>query len=182
MDKISELFSDETSEWKLVASTNKTNGLHTRVIWCCSWTHDSKYFATGSREGKVVVWGTDSSEPDSTLGRWQPNQPSLELKGECVLCVALAPRFVGGGRFLVAVGLESGCIHLYWWRPTGDESSWTLITTLGKKYPLCTVSDNALTKLGKIWLFEMLFRNSGIGFARLGYFFRLPAVRQSRQH
>ena len=39
----------------MVASTDKTNGVHTRIIWCCAWTPDSKAFGTGSRDGKVDI-------------------------------------------------------------------------------------------------------------------------------
>lgn len=40
----------------LAATTNKANGVHARIIWCCSWTHDSKFFATGSRDGEMLLF------------------------------------------------------------------------------------------------------------------------------
>lgn len=39
----------------MIATTDKSNGLHTRIIWCCAWTHDSVAFGTGSRDGKVTI-------------------------------------------------------------------------------------------------------------------------------
>lgn len=42
------LFSrNEKDEFELVSTTNKATAVHTRIIWTCSWSHDSKYFATG---------------------------------------------------------------------------------------------------------------------------------------
>lgn len=31
--------------------------IHRRLLLCCAWSHDGRYFATGSREGKLIIWG-----------------------------------------------------------------------------------------------------------------------------
>lgn len=42
------------ANFELVATTDKKNGIHSRIIWCCDWSHDSLIFGTGSRDGKVI--------------------------------------------------------------------------------------------------------------------------------
>jgi elongator complex protein 2 len=44
---------NDPNNFVMVATTDKKNGIHGRIIWCCAWSHDSKYFVTGSRDGKV---------------------------------------------------------------------------------------------------------------------------------
>jgi WD domain, G-beta repeat. len=54
----------------LVACSDKTNGVHKRIIWGVAWSHDSRYFLTISRDGVCVVWGLggDSVNEKSSLG------------------------------------------------------------------------------------------------------------------
>ncbi|XP_057278991.1 elongator complex protein 2 isoform X3 [Pezoporus wallicus] len=40
------------------AYTDKNTAVHSRIIWSCDWTPDSKYFITGSRDKKVIIWGS----------------------------------------------------------------------------------------------------------------------------
>uniref|UniRef100_A0A803VYX9 Elongator complex protein 2 n=1 Tax=Ficedula albicollis TaxID=59894 RepID=A0A803VYX9_FICAL len=54
------------------AYTDKNTAVHSRIIWSCDWTPDSKYFITGSRDKKVIIWGqcdlsviTEGNELDS---------------------------------------------------------------------------------------------------------------------
>lgn len=44
-----------SNHFDIAASSDKTNGVHSRIIWCCAWAHDSSMFATGSRDGKVSL-------------------------------------------------------------------------------------------------------------------------------
>ena len=52
------LYKEEKEEggWNLVGRTQKNNSVHQRLLWTCSWSADSKYFATGSRDKKVALW------------------------------------------------------------------------------------------------------------------------------
>lgn len=104
-----------TNILELIATTDKTTGIHTRIIWCCAWSPDSQYFATGSREGKVVIWTRNPDKlPTNILGQCQAISNHLDLKGESVTALAFAPVQISKF-YLLAVGLESGVILLYKW-------------------------------------------------------------------
>lgn len=108
-----------SNSFEQVACTDKTNGVHTRIIWCCAWTHDSKMFGTGSREGKVCLW-TKSAPTSTSLGS-HALASTLELPKESVTALAFAPVIHN----LAAVGLDSGVIKFYTF---GKE--WTLLKEL----------------------------------------------------
>ncbi|GJQ80997.1 hypothetical protein Trydic_g23426 [Trypoxylus dichotomus] len=104
----------QIDKFEMVATTDKKSGIHTRIIWTCSWSHDSLYFATGSREGKVVVWTKNTEKtPQSVLGQYEPASAHLDMK-ESVTALSFAPLLVKD-KYLLAVGLESGVINLYLW-------------------------------------------------------------------
>ncbi|ETN57929.1 elongator complex protein 2 [Anopheles darlingi] len=100
----------ESSSFELKMRSDKTNGVHTRIIWCCDWSHDSVTFATGSRDGKVVAWKRNDTPG---TGAWFLPGAVLELKSESITAVAFARRMVANGCYLVAIGCERGCIKLY---------------------------------------------------------------------
>ncbi|CAH0604453.1 unnamed protein product [Chrysodeixis includens] len=105
----------------IVACTDKTNGVHSRIIWCCAWTCDSKAFATGSRDGKVCIWS--KMGPTSTsLGEYGVLGKPLEA-GTAVTALSFAPRESG---LLLAAGLDNGLIRLYHF----DVDGWTMIKEL----------------------------------------------------
>ncbi|VVC98615.1 unnamed protein product [Leptidea sinapis] len=47
--------SNTENRFELAAYTDKTNGIHARIIWCCAWISDSKKFLTGSRDDTSVT-------------------------------------------------------------------------------------------------------------------------------
>lgn len=111
--------------YTLVAKTDKKSAVHTRIIWSCAWTHDSKYFGTGSRDGKVVVW-----EPSS-----QEHCTPLELSGCSVTSLAFAPCYImNQNEYLSSIGLETGEIILYKCTPS-TENCWRLCFKIDGKYP-----------------------------------------------
>ncbi|XP_044261975.1 probable elongator complex protein 2 [Tribolium madens] len=123
------LFSKKSNDaFELVATTDKKTSIHTRIIWCCGWAHDSKYFATGSRDGKVAVWTKNENKQEkSVLGLYEAASVHLELKNESVTAVAFAPDCVLGS-YLIAVGLEVGVIHCFKW----STNAWERILFLDK--------------------------------------------------
>lgn len=107
---------NKSTAFALTACTDKTNGVHTRIIWSCDWSHDSKYFVTSSREGKVVIWHkTEQTEHDvgkSSLNGWK-SLGILELKNESITAVTFAHALHTNGSYIIALGCESGFIHVY---------------------------------------------------------------------
>lgn len=102
--------SENVVKYSLKAFSDKKNGIHARIIWTCDWSADSRYFATGSRDGKVVAWSRDDSANNGSLGPFK-SEDVVEFKNESVTALAFARKWENG-KYLAAVGHESGLIHL----------------------------------------------------------------------
>nr|XP_044991190.1 elongator complex protein 2 isoform X2 [Jaculus jaculus] len=113
--------------FSLFAFTNKITSVHSRIIWSCDWSPDSKYFFTGSRDKKVVVWGDCDSSDDSIEHSIGPCSSVLDVGGS-VTAVSVCPLLNPAQRYVVAVGLECGKICLYTWKKTDqvpEMNDWT---------------------------------------------------------
>ncbi|XP_077165816.1 elongator complex protein 2 isoform X2 [Paroedura picta] len=124
----------------LFACTFQNTALHSRIIWSCDWTPDSKYFITGSRDKKVIVWGECCSADEEEEVRKDP--AAIELCSsvldvdDAVTAVGLGPVLASDGSYLVAVGMEGGKICLYKWKPSNGKS-------LGSNWALCAETDSS---------------------------------------
>ncbi|KAH0549453.1 probable elongator complex protein 2 [Cotesia glomerata] len=98
--------SGDNLSYNLVACS-PAKSLHTRIIWCCSWSHDSKYFATGSRDGKVGLWKVDQLENDQNI---LPVE-SLEFPDASVTALDFYNDFIDDS-YVLAIGFEDGTIQL----------------------------------------------------------------------
>ena len=90
------------------AGSDKRTSPHKRIIWTCCWSADGAHFFTGSRDKLVVCWelttGSTAVDP-------------LVLPDSVT---ALAASHPGPGRpQRLAVGLDSGLIHVYSWNSAG---------------------------------------------------------------
>uniref|UniRef100_A0A8C3WTD1 Elongator complex protein 2 n=1 Tax=Catagonus wagneri TaxID=51154 RepID=A0A8C3WTD1_9CETA len=103
--------------FSLFAFTNKVTAVHSRIIWSCDWSPDGKYFFTGSRDKKVVVWGECDSSDDSIEHSIGPCSSVLDVGG-AVTAISVCPVLNLSQRYVVAVGLECGKICLYSWKKT----------------------------------------------------------------
>ncbi|XP_033033841.1 elongator complex protein 2 isoform X2 [Trachypithecus francoisi] len=113
--------------FSLFAFTNKITSVHSRIIWSCDWSPDSKYFFTGSRDKKVVVWGECNSTDDCIEHNIGPCSSVLDVGG-AVTAVSVCPALHPSQRYVVAVGLECGKICLYTWKKTDqvpEINDWT---------------------------------------------------------
>ncbi|XP_036422308.1 elongator complex protein 2 [Colossoma macropomum] len=108
--------------FSLYTHSTKDSAVHTRIIWSCDWSPDNKYFVTSSRDKKVIMWGHRGSEDcvgknNSTVV--SPCSSVLDV-GDSATAVAICPLILSDQSYLLAVGLESGRIVLYKWRPMED--------------------------------------------------------------
>lgn len=117
-ERVDENAAAPLAEYRLLEMTNKQNGVHGRIIWTCDWSADSQYFATGSRDGKCVMWHRidaqhNRSPATSTLSHYTA-AGVYSVAGDSVTAVAFAAHTpaVQGGTYLVAVGCETGSIRL----------------------------------------------------------------------
>ncbi|XP_033124267.1 elongator complex protein 2-like [Anneissia japonica] len=107
-----------------VAFTDKKTAIHGRIIWACSWSHDDNFFATASRDKKVIIWGKDSySTSASCLGNYKSCSSPLDVK-DAATAIAFAPVSTQDGSYLLSIGTESGAIKLFKWHPATTE--WNL--------------------------------------------------------
>ncbi|XP_069032804.1 elongator complex protein 2 [Embiotoca jacksoni] len=103
--------------FSLYAHTGKGTAIHSRIIWSCDWSPDSKYFVTSSRDKKVIVWGPCRLEcsGDAELpAEIKPCSSILDV-GDSATAVAFCPVLCSDNSYLLAVGLECGRILLYRW-------------------------------------------------------------------
>ncbi|XP_065665851.1 elongator complex protein 2 isoform X2 [Hydra vulgaris] len=106
-------------KFSLVQCTDKKTSIHTRIIWSCSWFVDENYFVTASRDKKIIVWSRKNDQC-----KWD-SVDTLDV-GESATSVCVDKKTVCE-RYVVAVGMETGAIQLYFWN---DKESWNLILKL----------------------------------------------------
>lgn len=99
----------DLAPFEFEAKSDKHNSPHTRIIWACDWTFDSKLFATSSRDGSIGIWTKDNDE-----NKWKLFTSS-ELKNESITAISFCHNFYQdrSGEYLLAAGLENGQILLY---------------------------------------------------------------------
>lgn len=84
----------------------------------------------GSREGKIVVWTKNEEKlPTTVLGKYEVVNEPIDFKNESVTAVTFAPEFVSD-KYLIAIGLDSGFILLYYWCQGG----WNQVLSLSQRY------------------------------------------------
>lgn len=102
------LFKEESGSYTLIAVSLKKDSPHLRIIWCCTWTQNSRYFATGSRDGKIAIWSTkmmDDNTESVVL------ETTLSMQNQSITALCFAPRCIQGS-YILAVGYETGRIDI----------------------------------------------------------------------
>lgn len=98
---------DDKIIYNLVACSSKNDNFHSRIIWCCAWSHDSLYFATGSRDGKIGIWNESIKKVDTIVPL-----TSLDVQNQSVTALSFAPLKIKE-HYILAVGYEAGHIEIY---------------------------------------------------------------------
>lgn len=148
-----------TNSFIIICKSDKCTGIHTRIIWCCAWTHDSIYFATGSRDGKLVIWGENDQSNDSKISYYAKTDP-LVVSEESVTTVAFAPTLINHSNFtyLLVIGTDCGNITLYKWNCGGNYvMPWFKIASLSNEYPFFISHIPTAYKI-KIYVLRFIFR------------------------
>uniref|UniRef100_A0A914VYB1 Elongator complex protein 2 n=1 Tax=Plectus sambesii TaxID=2011161 RepID=A0A914VYB1_9BILA len=101
---------DDNLKWTKVAQSDKRTGIHTRIIWSCAWSPDSRYFATASRDKKLIFWRTDRQNATVTVTAIG----APYVGAESITAVDFAPSMVDSN-YIVACGLENGRIEVISW-------------------------------------------------------------------
>ena len=94
----------------LVFKTDKRTSIHQRIIWCCDWSQDSKYFVTGGRDKKCILWSLEEKKPVS--------EKHLTFHA-AVTAVAFAPI---QNELIIVAGLEDGNIFITKFK---NDSGWS---------------------------------------------------------
>lgn len=91
----------------------------------------------------MAVWGHRSAacEIESPLGQYTLSSKPLELPDQSVTALAVAPVKIAPHVYLVAIGLENGCINMYKWSSVSGESgdNWQTCLQLNNLYPFCSI-------------------------------------------
>lgn len=108
------LYKNKSESYSLITISPLHCALHSRVIWCCAWTRDSKYFATGSRDKKIGIWSTERAEnnpdeitPDIVLDTHFQSVTALCFTQRCVFDYR-----PNKPMYILAVGYEAGHIEI----------------------------------------------------------------------
>uniref|UniRef100_A0A3Q1GVS1 Elongator complex protein 2 n=1 Tax=Acanthochromis polyacanthus TaxID=80966 RepID=A0A3Q1GVS1_9TELE len=129
--------------FSLYARTGKDTAIHSRIIWSCDWSPDSKYFVTSSRDKKVIVWGPciwENSGDSVPPPEIKPCSSILDV-GDSATAVAFCPVLCSDNSYLLSVGLECGRILLYRWSPGQEPAGghdWSSCGETNTSYPYNT--------------------------------------------
>ncbi|MFH4974324.1 hypothetical protein AB6A40_001033 [Gnathostoma spinigerum] len=116
-DRTINLFSSSEEDkfcWKKISIPAELTRVHSRIIWTCGWSGDSNFFITGSRDKKIVVWSlVNGVEKLSVVDK--------STEPFAVTALDFCPKMVQDN-YVLAVGLESGHINIFSWKPGGGFS------------------------------------------------------------
>lgn len=80
-------------EFVVCVQSQKQNDNHTRIIWSCAWSHDSKYFVTASRDKLLNIWKIFEFENDNI----QVNKLDSFISSDSITAIDFAPKLSSNG-------------------------------------------------------------------------------------
>ncbi|OQV15731.1 Elongator complex protein 2 [Hypsibius exemplaris] len=115
-------------QYEICTRSDKKNG-HSRIVWCCAWTPDDVYFATGSRDKTVCVHNVKEENGQvlvELLHRLTFDEPITALD--------LTLKFTDHTRYLLVVGIEDGHVAVHSFDRAGTEEPAHLLTLPDKHH------------------------------------------------
>lgn len=107
-DRTWALFEMKSLEYRRIAFSDKSTGIHTRIIWDCAWTPDSKNFLTGSRDKTIIRWFlNDKNETEIQ------SKEKISFDHPVTSLDVHSKFFTENNHYLVCVGLENGNLSLH---------------------------------------------------------------------
>lgn len=83
---------------------------HKRIIWACSWSPCSRFFATGSRDRTVKIWEVVENSENNFQVRLITTLPPFRCS---VTALAWAPFTASEKLYIIAIGKEDGSLELW---------------------------------------------------------------------
>lgn len=127
-------------EFPRVAFSDKRTGVHSRIIWDCAWTPDSRAFLTSSRDKSVVIWrieeekssggGDDEGAAAASSALQVTSLPAVLTLDESVTSVDVHGSLCDP--YLCCLGLENGHLLLYSFNLTGVGDCWSLLCSFDR--------------------------------------------------
>ena len=102
----------------------------------CSWSHDSNYFATGSRDKKIALWSKVENDVNSSsktcLGEYGMVCKVPLVLESSITALAFTRQTCDNrsSKYLIAAGLETGKICFVLWDPNATTEEWKILKTL----------------------------------------------------
>lgn len=98
-------------EFVVCVQSQKQNDNHTRIIWSCAWSHDSKYFVTASRDKLLNIWKIFEFENDNI----QVNKLDSFISSDSITAIDFAPKLSSNGSYIIALGQDNGELYVVEW-------------------------------------------------------------------
>ncbi|XP_077967779.1 elongator complex protein 2-like [Styela clava] len=125
--------SDQSNGYSVsIFAKSEKSTCHARIIWSASWTHDDKFFCTGSRDKKIMFWKVNELENqvEETSKKNSVTRILFTAVAEAVTAVAFGNCFTSQTKYQLAIGKESGLLELYLFNGAYNEYECALLYKL----------------------------------------------------
>lgn len=112
----------------LYARYQRVEKAHDRIVWDVAWSHDSFFFATGSRDKQVKVWTLSGEDGDKCEMAWTVVSTLPKLP-DSVTALDWAPA-THGEIYILAVGLNNGSVSVFGCSSPRAGANWLVLHTL----------------------------------------------------
>ena len=110
---------------------HKQDKAHGRILWDISWSADSRYLLTGSRDKTFKLWEVGGSQPPlhQSMQRASPPNPeaavrllhtATEESGVTACCIGP----VTSNGLLLVIGTEAGPVRVWMWDGAAMKLQW----------------------------------------------------------